>query len=228
MNRLFFVVNDLSEFDFQDLLMKHLPGVPVDVGTQLPEQPFGYRLIILWNYRRILRKLPSSNIIIFHSSDLPDGRGWAPIYYAVAEQKQDFVISGILAAPDVDAGDIIVKAKFKILANYTASHLRSFDRELSIILVSKILSRFEGREIVGIRQSGAPTFRYRRTQEDSQIDVNQPFADLIPHLRACEPQFPAYFDYRGHRYLVSIAPVVPPEFPQDISISFGEDHPLSI
>lgn len=224
MSRLFFVLNTLSEFDFNDLLEKHLPGIHVDVGTQLPATPIDYRLIVLWSYRKVVAApAGSNNVVLFHSSDLPKGRGWAPIYHAIAGHDDYFVVSGIFAAPEVDTGDVIVKARFKILPNYTATDLRRFDRELSLMLVRKILSRFEGREIVGIAQSGKPTNRPRRTPEDCRIDLDRPFREVVDHLRACEPRSPAFFDSAGCRYVVSIAPVDVADFPQDIQVVFGED-----
>jgi methionyl-tRNA formyltransferase len=224
MTRLFFVLNSLSEFDFGVLLEKHLPGVHADVGTQLPRNPADYRLVVLWSYRKVVAApAGSKNIVLFHSSDLPKGRGWAPIYHALVEHEEYFVVSGIFAAAEVDAGDVIVKARFKILPNYTAADLRRFDRELSLMLLREILSRFEGRQIAGIAQSGNPTSRPRRTPEDCQIDLDRPFRDIVDHLRACEPRSPAFFESEGCRYLVSIEAADIPDFPKDIQVVFGED-----
>lgn len=224
MTRLFFVLNSLSEFDFKDLLEKHLPGIHADVGIELPANPTDYRLIVLWSYRKVVAApAGSNNVVLFHSSDLPKGRGWAPIYHAIVEREEYFVVSGIFAAPEVDTGDVIVKARFKILPNYTATDLRRFDRELSLMLLREILSRFEGREVAGVAQSGKPTVRPRRTPEDCRIDVDRPFRELVDHLRACEPRSPAFFETAGCRYVVSIAPVDIPAFPADIQVVFGED-----
>jgi methionyl-tRNA formyltransferase len=224
MNRLFFVLNDLSEFTFHEILERHLSNVSVDVGTQLPSTPSDYRLIILWSYRQVIRTLPDpNNVILFHSSDLPQGRGWAPIYHTLSENRPEYVISGIFAGPQVDTGDVIVKARFAIAPNITAPDLRRFDHEVSILLVQKILDRFGGGAIRGMPQKGVPSYWKRRNKEDNAINVKLPFLDLIPHLRACEPSSPTFFEHAGQRYTVTITPAMPAEFPKGLRILFAED-----
>jgi methionyl-tRNA formyltransferase len=224
MNRIYFLLNNLAEFDFQALLEKYLPKATIDIGTTMPVDPADYRLVVLWNVRSIVKDLPrDNNVILFHGSDLPEGRGWAPIYYAFAEQKNRYVLSGVFAASKVDTGDVIVKASFPIPANATASDLRRFDTELSILLVARILERFTSRRIVGKAQQGEGTSRKRRTPEDNRIDVNVTFQLLIPHLRGCEPGWPAFFEFEGVRYTIQIQALHPPAFPSDIDIVFGED-----
>jgi methionyl-tRNA formyltransferase len=222
MRRLFFVVNRLEDVDFSAHLEKHLPEYPVDVGTSLPPAPEQYRLIVLWSYRKIIRPLPQTgNIVLFHSSDLPKDRGWAPIYHALAGRETHYTISGIFAADEVDAGDLIVKARFPILAHYTAADLRRFDAEISIILVREMLGNFSGRRITGVPQRGVPTYRNRRAKEENGIDIEKPFVDLIPHLRACERDHPAFFHFDGARYFVYVQAAEPAEFPTQVAIEFA-------
>jgi methionyl-tRNA formyltransferase len=220
--RLFFVLNSLDDFDFGPLLDKYLPTRDVHVGCTPPASTGDYRLVVLWNNRKIVANLPErNNFILFHSSDLPAGKGWAPIYYVLAEGNSHYTISGILASPQVDSGDLIVKARFPILPNYTATDLRKFDAEISMMLLAKILEKFEGEDIVGIPQSGSPTYRKRRCPEDNVFDIERPFRELIPHFRACEPAHPAVFDWEGVRYRMEISCTVDAEFPPHIEIDWG-------
>jgi methionyl-tRNA formyltransferase len=222
MSRLFFVVNKLDEFDFSTFLEKHLAECLTDVGTAVPPDPQQYRLIVLWSYRKIVRPIPSAgNLVLFHSSDLPSGRGWAPIYNAVAEGHTHHTISGIFAADEVDSGDVIVKARFPILPQYTAADLRRFDAEISIILIRRILERFRDRPITGKPQTGVPTYRNKRTEDDNGFDISRSFSELINHFRACERDHPAFFDFNGAKYVIHVEPVEPRAFPRDISIEFG-------
>jgi len=220
-SRIFFLLNALDEFDFGELLARHLSECEVSLGTSLPPHPEDYRLIVLWSYRKVLRELPpSNNVILFHSSDLPEGRGWAPIYHAIADNHEFYVISGIFAAPEVDSGDVIVKAHFRIRPEHTAADVRRFDSEISIMLVAKILDHFGNTPFVGTPQSGQGGFRPRRRLDDNEVDVTKPLSELIPHLRACEERNPAYFAYQGCRYLISIRPEVQTSFPSDLVVAF--------
>lgn len=221
MKKVFFLVNRLEEFDFQQYLNKYLSDVNVTVGESLPTDTDYYDLIILWNYRKILKNISDrKNIILFHSTNLPEGKGWAPIYYTLTKGLEQYTISGIFAADEVDSGDIIVQAKFKIKDNYTAEIIREWDNEICIMLIKKILEIFQGKEIKGRKQQGVSSFNTRRKPEDNEINPNVKFADVINHLRACEKNHPAFFVYNKAKYLVKVEPEIKPTFPEDLEITF--------
>lgn len=216
-----FVVNDLEEFDFAPLLKRHLGGARVSVLDYFPETPEQFDLVVLWSYRTIVRHPNrSDNVIIFHSSNLPEGRGWAPIYNTLARNMPTYIVTGIKLAEPVDSGDVVVRARFPMLPAYTASALRRFDHELSILLAARVLDRFEGRPLHGRPQSGEGSYYPRRRPEENEIDVRRTFVDLIPHLRACESDHPAYFFHEGEKYLIDIRPARPAEFPEAVEIVF--------
>ena len=105
--KIFFLVNDFSEFDFNEYLKKHLTHVEITVGNSLPSNTDDFDLIILWSYRKIIKNIENkNNIILFHSTDLPKGKGWAPIYYSIFNNEKFFTISGITASNKVDSGKI--------------------------------------------------------------------------------------------------------------------------
>jgi methionyl-tRNA formyltransferase len=224
MKKVFFLLNDFSEYNFYDLVKKYLVGISVTIGESLPPHSEDYDLIILWRYRKIIPHTKEMhNIIIFHSTDLPEGRGWAPIYYTLANDLPYYVISGILAGEGADTGDVIVKAKFKIKDDYTAEIIRKWDDEISILLVKKILTRFVGRPIRGVKQVGEPTYYPRRKPEDNEVALEAPLGKILTHLRACEKRHPAFFYYNQTKYRIHIEPVIKPEFPSDLKVTFFDD-----
>ena len=221
MNKVFFLVNTMEESPFKGKLKKYLSSMSVTIGESLPKSINEYDLVILWSYRKVIPNLSQyRNIIVFHSSNLPEGKGWAPIYYAIKEMDTHFTITGFLASDEVDAGDIIVKARFTLLPSYTAHFLRQWDHEISLLLVQKILRRYKGRTIQGVSQAVEATYRPRRKSEDNEINIKTPFVELIPHLRACENSHPAFFHYEGVKYQVTVEPEPQPEFPKDLKITF--------
>lgn len=221
MKKIFFLLNKLEEFDFQEYIKKYLGDVSVSKGESLPESSDNYDLIILWSYRKILKNISNKkNIILFHSTDLPSGKGWAPIYYSIYNNLEYFTISGIFAADEVDSGDIIIKARFKIKNNYTAEIIRECDREISILLIKKILERFDNKPLQGKKQEGISSTYVRRKPEDNQISTNDALKDIINHLRACEKNHPAFFVFNGTKYFINIIPAIKPKFPKDLEIEF--------
>lgn len=222
---IYFVVEKEADLSFLSFVDKYLAVYTVKIGENMPDRPEDYRLIVLWNLRYIIRDLPiCRNVVVFHGSDLPKGRGWAPIYHALADQHDEYVLSAIFAAPKVDSGDVVAKARFRILPSYTADSLRRFDEEISVMLAAAILKRFEDRTIVGKPQLGEATYYKRRIPDDSEVDVNKPLSDLLPHLRACGRDHRAFFDWQGCRYRIEITPEELPGLPSDMHIEFSEDQ----
>jgi methionyl-tRNA formyltransferase len=217
------LLNRVGEFDFEEAVHRYLPAdkFEVTIAETFPEDPSKYRLILPWNYRKIIKNATrAGNVVVMHSSDLPEGRGWAPIYYAFSEQKSEHVISGILAAEEVDTGDVIVRARFPIEAGYTAPFIRSLDNELSVVLVAKILEHWPDGDPVGVRQVGLGSYRPRRYPSDNEIDLSRPLIEVLPHLRGVESASPAFFCYENVKYLIEVRPEVGPRNPGKVTIEY--------
>ena len=54
--KIIFVVNNLKEFQCKTYIKKYLGSVDYTVKTNFPKDPTKYRLVILWNYRKIVKK----------------------------------------------------------------------------------------------------------------------------------------------------------------------------
>ncbi|MBT5855618.1 hypothetical protein HOH87_03165 [bacterium] len=211
-----FVVNSIESFDFELEAQDLLKSCAIEASTFFPESPSDYHLVILWNYQTIVPNVDSySNIILFHASELPKGKGWAPIYYALSEQKEYYTLTGIRAANSVDSGEIVGAARYKITPDMTATHLRTWDTTISLILIQKLLTLDE---IDTTPQVGSSSYNRRRKKEDNEIVPLDTIASALPHLRACEPSHPAYFIHDGVRFNIQITPHIPPSFPEDLEI----------
>ncbi len=221
--RVCILLNSLDEFDFEELLHRYLPAdrFEVDFAETFPDDPAKFQIIVPWSYRKIIKEAEQAgNVVVMHSSDLPEGRGWAPIYYAFSEQKTEYVISGVFAANDVDSGNVIVRARFPLDARYTASFIRKLDEELSLLLVARILEQWPEGNLVGIKQSGIGSYRERRYPRDNEIDISKSLETLIPHLRGVETKNPAFFFYSDVKYLIEIRPESVPNKPQQVTIEY--------
>jgi methionyl-tRNA formyltransferase len=213
----------MIDYDFGMLLNHYLPNNKFDVviTESMPDDPLNYYLIAPFNYRKIIKTAASiGNIIVFHASELPDGRGWAPLYYTFSSQKNEYILTGILADDEVDTGDIIIRCRFAIKLEYTASFLRKLDQELSLLLISKILTMWPNQKPNGIKQVGTGISNARRYPNDNEVDIDRPLRELIPHLRGVEPQHPAFFHMNGVKYLIEIKPESTPKKPNHVTIEY--------
>jgi methionyl-tRNA formyltransferase len=180
-----------------------------------------YKYIIPWNYKKVIKDVEGKgNVIVVHSSRLPHGRGWAPIYYSFAEQQFTYDISVIAASNLVDAGDVIARASFPMRPNYTAPFIRKVDEEVALILISKIINKWPDGNFIAIKQEGMPTYRKRRSPVDNEISVEMPITQLMPHLRAVEKSSPAFFYHEGVKFIIEIKPEAPALFPKEIKIEY--------
>lgn len=219
--KVYFLVNEIAPFALHELCEKHLPGVAIESGSKLPQDSEGYALIVPWNYRRILAEHElRPNFMVFHASDLPEGKGWATIYHAIAREQAVFTITGFIPDAKMDEGTVVVKARFPLKPNYTAKILRRHQEEVSIILLRGVLERFGGKPPMGRKTGGAGTVYKRRRPEDNEIDVAKPFSEIVPHLRACESGHPAFFSNGGEKFIVTVTPENEPDFPEDLKVKF--------
>lgn len=221
--RVCILLNSFDEFDFKEAMNRRLPAdlFEVTIAESFPEEASDYRLIIPWSYRKVIEGATRiGNVVVMHSSDLPEGRGWAPIYHAFKERKPEYVISGIFAADEVDTGDVIIRARFAIEAGYTAPFVRVIDKELSLVLIRKILDQWPAGAPIGVRQTGLGTYRPRRRPADNEIDPSARLIDLLPHLRGVESTGPAFFFHEGAKYLVEVRPDARPRNPDPVTIEY--------
>ncbi|MDC0893237.1 formyltransferase family protein [Pseudomonadales bacterium] len=221
MKKVFFLLNDISEFEIQHLCEKYLSDYIVSKGTELPDNPGDFSLIVPWNYKKIIRNYELNNIVIFHSSDLPSGKGWAPIFNAFNENLKYYVISAVLLSERVDSGPIVAKAKFKIKNTYTAEITRKIDEEIVLMMAAEIIERFDGKELTGIEQNTLHESYYkRRYPKDNEVNGDDSLNNLIYKLKGCEESHPAFFNFKGDEFVISVKPKIMPSFPEDLQITF--------
>lgn len=207
-----------SNEDLINLIKIHIaPSVNVEYGDVLPSETEIYDMVILWNYHRIIEGLnEKTNFVVFHSSNLPQGKGWAPIFNAISNNQEFFYVTAIIANERIDSGDIIAQAKFRLKSNYTAEYIRKWDEEICIILCSKILNSFKGQDLKGIKQVGEESFYKRRYPNDNELDDSKSLKEISSFLRATEDNFLSYFYIDGEKYFIKVTPENTPVFPKDI------------
>ncbi|KJC34254.1 UDP-glucuronic acid dehydrogenase [Bradyrhizobium sp. LTSP849] len=145
--------------------------------------------------------------LVIHASDLPVGRGWSPHIWQILEGKHDIVVSLLEAEDQVDTGALWAQRHLVLEGHelYDEINVKLFAIEME--LMSEAVA-VEGRRAPVPQDHRSPTYYRRRGPEDSRLDPNRPIADQFDLLRIVDPhRFPAFFDFRGHRYVVRIEKV---------------------
>jgi methionyl-tRNA formyltransferase len=142
--------------------------------------------------------------LVIHASDLPLGRGWSPHIWQVLEKKTTIKVTLLEAADVVDSGDIWSQTDFELEGHETFDEINSKLFAAEIRLMDFAVVNFG--KISPRRQDGrTPTMYRKRTPTDSRIDPAVSLADQFDLLRVADPsRFPAFFDFRGHRYFIQI------------------------
>lgn len=146
--------------------------------------------------------------LVVHESDLPKGRGFAPMFWQVLEGNTDITICLIEAVAEVDAGPIFLRKKIKLKGTELNHELRDLQGNATIELCTEFLSLDEIPS--PLTQSGAPSYYKRRTPADSELDIDQTIRNQFNLLRIVENEdYPAFFEHLGRRYKLQIEDVGP-------------------
>lgn len=144
-------------------------------------------------------------VLVIHSSDLPEGRGWSPQVWQIIEGRNEIVVSLLEAEDKVDAGAIWAKRQMSLAGHELCDEIN--DKLFSVCLE---LMDFAVTNMENVKpqpqDDRLPTYFRRRSAEDSRLDPERSIAAQFDLLRVCDPErFPAFFDFRGHRYVVRIS-----------------------
>ncbi len=141
--------------------------------------------------------------LVIHASDLPRGRGWSPLAWAIAEGASSATVTLLTAEDALDSGDIWAQRvlEFDGTELHDEINAKLFDAEVE--LMSWALDHCDTAR--PRRQEGDATYLPRRTPADSQIDPARSLAEQFDRLRIADPdRYPAFFDYRGQRYRIRL------------------------
>jgi len=142
--------------------------------------------------------------LVLHASDLPKGRGWSPHVWSILAGENRIAVSLLEAGDPVDSGAIWLKTEFILEGHELLPEINEKLFAAEMFLMTHAVDKFE--EMKPIRQQGDPgPYMEKRTPADSQLDPEKTIAEQFELLRVVDSQrYPAFFDYRGKRYLIRI------------------------
>jgi methionyl-tRNA formyltransferase len=119
-------------------------------------------------------------------------------------EGRDTVTVTLLEAEDaVDSGAVWQKMQIHFEGHELCDeiHAALFDAELALMDFA-----VENLDMIQpMPQTGEGSHYRRRTPEDSRLDVNRSIAEQFDLLRVADTdRYPAFFDYRGHRYQIQL------------------------
>jgi methionyl-tRNA formyltransferase len=141
--------------------------------------------------------------LIVHESDLPKGRGFAPVAWQILDGVNEIPICLLEADRAADTGIVYYREVMCFKGHELNDQIRSRQGQMTIKLCVRFLK--ENNPPQGIQQVGQPTTYPRRYPKDSCINTLLSLEEQFDLLRVVDNQrYPAFFDYRGNRYYLNI------------------------
>lgn len=167
----------------------------------------GYDVVFILGYHRIIPAQYLSNNrhnIVIHESDLPHGKGWAPLFWQVIEGKRKIVFTMFEASSGVDNGDVYMKRTLELTGYELNAELRRKQAELTMQMCEEFIANYEEFK-TPVGQSGEETFYKKRTAVHSELDVDKTIREQFNLLRTVDNEsYPAFFSVDGKKYIIKI------------------------
>jgi methionyl-tRNA formyltransferase len=178
-------------------------------AMDLPEGDVAFFLGCLHLVPTSVRARHNVNLVV-HESDLPKGRGFAPVTWQVLEGRDTIPVCLLEAVEEPDAGGIVLRDEIRLAGTELCDELRRLQGETTVDLCLRYLRAERSPEPV--RQAGVATWYRRRRPADSELDPEQTLAEQFNLLRVVDNQaYPAFFRYRGRCYRLRIEPCEDPD-----------------
>lgn len=151
------------------------------------------------------------NTLVVHESDLPQGKGWAPMTWQILEGKNRIPVSLIEAVDAVDAGAIYLQEWIELTGIELNPEWRHLQAHATMQLCKKWVQMYPQVIQQARAQTGVSTYHPKRTPKDSRIDPHQTLSKQFNLLRVVDnDDYPAFFELNGQCYRLKIDRFTPP------------------
>lgn len=145
------------------------------------------------------------NTLVVHESDLPQGRGWAPVAWQILAGEKIIPVVLLEAEDAVDSGVIYLKDYISLTGSELNSEWRKLQAQATFRLCDQWLSEYPEVLAGAVEQRGEATYFSKRTPKDSELNANVSLAEQFNLLRVVDNvRYPAFFNHAGKRYKLTI------------------------
>ena len=170
------------------------------------DEVWGFDVVFLLGYTAILPndflQRNSLNLVV-HESDLPRGKGFAPVQWQLLEGCSEITVSLIEAVEKFDGGDIFQQSKITFDGSELYDEIREKQAIATIDIISEFLSSYPN--ISRFKQIGQESFYPKRTSADGELDISKTLQENFNLLRVGNNDaWPSFFYYKGVKYILKI------------------------
>jgi len=165
-----------------------------------------FKIVFILSYFKIIPKeflLKHKHNLIVHESDLPKGKGWAPLFWQILEAKNEIQVVLIEASERVDGGDMFIKDSILYEGYELYDEIREKQARKTIDLCLRFIEEYENMKPT--KQTGEGTIYKKRTAFNSELDIKKTIEEQFNLLRIVNNKdFPAFFYHKGQKYIIKI------------------------
>jgi len=142
--------------------------------------------------------------LVVHESELPQGKGFAPMSWQILAGKKSIPVCLISASEQVDSGKIWLRDIIVLDGNELHDQWRAKQGDTTIKLAKKFVENYQ--ELTANEQVGQTSTYPRRSAKDSELDINKTLAEQFNLLRVVSNKnYPAFFVKDGIKYKVEVS-----------------------
>lgn len=171
-----------------------------------PEEIRGFEVVFILSYHKILDKRflkQNKHNLVIHGSNLPKGKGFAPLFHQILEGKNEIVFTLFEADEKVDAGAIYLQKTLHLEGLELYEELREKQALMYFELCLEFLKLYPN--LKAKNQSGKESFYPKRSPKDSELNPNKSLNEQFNLLRICSnEEFPAFFYKNGKKFILKI------------------------
>ncbi len=141
--------------------------------------------------------------LVVHESNLPQGRGFAPMAWQIIEGNNEIPVCLIEAEDKADSGVIWIRDKIILNGTELIDEWRALQGEKTVELCCRFVEEYEN--LNPYQQTGETSWYKKRKQEDSKLDPQKTIEEQFNLLRTVDNErYPAFFELAGKRYILKI------------------------
>lgn len=171
------------------------------------DEVLDFDIVFLLGYTKILpNKFLQRNklTLVVHESDLPKGKGFAPIQWQLLEGQSEIKVSLIEATENVDSGDIFLQSIITFDGTELYEEIREKQAIATINIISEFLKLYPN--ITRTKQVGNETFYPKRKSSDGELDISKTLQENFNLLRVGNNDaWPSFFYFKGVKYVLKIS-----------------------
>ena len=195
-----------------DWLRQHCPqsllnskGINIEIlDDSKHAEPF--EVVFVLGYTKILPEVFIKRhklVLLVHESDLPEGKGFAPVQWQILEGKNTITVSLIELTQEVDSGDIFEQTEMILDGSELYEEIRLLQAKVTFRLIEKFLTSYP--TVEKRPQVGESTFYRKRHMRDGELEADLSIREQFQLLRIGNNEdWPSFFYMNGVKYVIKI------------------------